>query len=85
MNDTARGGISYVMGNANGSKYAVKSDFELKPVNFVTWYDAARMANWMHNGQGSGGTEAGAYDMLLETPARMAGATVFFAVGGRMV
>ena len=32
-----------------------------KPVNFVSWYDAARYVNWLHNGQGSGSTETGAY------------------------
>ena len=37
-----------------------------KPVNFVSWYDAARFANWFHNGQpigkqDSASTEDGAY------------------------
>jgi len=35
-----------------------------KPVVFVSWYDSIRFANWMHNGQGSGGTETGAYTIL---------------------
>ena len=35
------------------------------PVNYVSWYDTLRFANWMHNGQGSGDTEDGAYDMSL--------------------
>jgi hypothetical protein len=34
-----------------------------KPVNFVGWYDAIRFANWLHNGQGSGDTETGAYTL----------------------
>jgi formylglycine-generating enzyme required for sulfatase activity len=34
-----------------------------KPVNFVSWYDAIRFANWLHNGQGSGDTETGAYTL----------------------
>ena len=37
----------------------------------------ARFANWMHNGQGTGSTETGAYDMTIPTPVRLAGATVF--------
>ncbi|MEM7682478.1 MAG: SUMF1/EgtB/PvdO family nonheme iron enzyme [Planctomycetota bacterium] len=35
---------------------------ETEPVNWVSWYDAARFANWMTNGQGSGGTETGVYN-----------------------
>ena len=34
-----------------------------KPVNYVSWYDAARFVNWLHNGQGTGGTETGAYSL----------------------
>ena len=32
-------------------------------MNYVSWFDAARMANWMVNGQGSGSTETGAYTL----------------------
>jgi len=42
----------------------------------VSWYDAGRFANWMHNGQGAGGTETGSYDMSLTTPIRLAEASV---------
>jgi formylglycine-generating enzyme required for sulfatase activity len=38
-----------------------------KPVTYVSWYDAARFANWLHNGQGSGSTETGAYTLSLNT------------------
>ena len=56
-----------------------------KPVNYVTWYDAARFANWMNNGQGAASTETGAYTLLGGTPVptnadditRNAGATWF--------
>jgi sulfatase modifying factor 1 len=39
-----------------------------RPIAFVSWFDAARFANWMHNGQptgsqGDGTTEAGAYEL----------------------
>jgi formylglycine-generating enzyme required for sulfatase activity len=34
-----------------------------KPVNYVSWFDAARVANWLQNGQGSGSTETGAYTL----------------------
>jgi formylglycine-generating enzyme len=39
-----------------------------KAVNYVSWYDAIRFANWMNNGQGSGNTETGAYTLLGSTP-----------------
>ncbi len=34
-----------------------------RPITYVGWFDAARMSNWMHNGQGSGSTETGAYTL----------------------
>lgn len=33
----------------------------LRPITYVSWWDAARFCNWLHNGQGSGSTEEGAY------------------------
>ena len=46
--------------------YTVAADFANRPVNYVSWGDAARFCNWLHNGQPSGGqslstTEDGAY------------------------
>ncbi|MCA9101328.1 MAG: SUMF1/EgtB/PvdO family nonheme iron enzyme [Planctomycetales bacterium] len=32
-----------------------------RPVNYVSFFDAMRFTNWLHNGQGSGDTESGAY------------------------
>jgi formylglycine-generating enzyme required for sulfatase activity len=34
-----------------------------RPIAYVSWFDAARFANWMQNGQGSGSTETGAYTL----------------------
>lgn len=34
-----------------------------RPISYISWFDAARFANWMHNGQGSGDTETGAYTL----------------------
>jgi formylglycine-generating enzyme required for sulfatase activity len=54
----------------NGSQgsytYSVASDWANRPVNFVSWGDTARFANWLHNGQPTGiqgitTTEGGAY------------------------
>lgn len=35
-----------------------------RPVAWVTWFDAARFANWLQNGSGGGGTETGAYTLV---------------------
>lgn len=32
-----------------------------RPIGCVSWTSAARFCNWLHNGQGNGGTETGAY------------------------
>jgi formylglycine-generating enzyme required for sulfatase activity len=50
MGSNARGGISFTSGNASGSKYSVKTNMGDKPVNYVSWFDAARVSNWLHNG-----------------------------------
>jgi len=34
-----------------------------RPITYVSWFDAARFANWMTNGQGTGSTETGAYTL----------------------
>ena len=52
----------------SGAPEGDAEDWEDRPVNYVSWGDAARFANWMHNGQPSGAqndntTEDGAYDM----------------------
>jgi formylglycine-generating enzyme required for sulfatase activity len=55
------GGIELQSGNANGSKFVAQAGRENNPVTIVTWYDSIRFVNWLHNGQGSGSTETGAY------------------------
>jgi sulfatase modifying factor 1 len=62
MGSDARGGITNT-GTTNGSRYAAKANMGNKPVNFVSWWDAARVANWLQNGQGSGSMETGAYTL----------------------
>ncbi len=64
-------GISFAIGAAAGGKYAVIGSGD-RPVTYVSWNDAARFTNWLHNGQGSGSTEFGVYDMSLATPTRSA-------------
>ncbi|MBN8459515.1 MAG: SUMF1/EgtB/PvdO family nonheme iron enzyme [Verrucomicrobia bacterium] len=54
----------------------------LRPITYVSWFDAARYTNWINNGQGSGDTETGAYTLVGgqisgTAPARNVGATVW--------
>jgi sulfatase modifying factor 1 len=44
--------------------YSAKPTMADKPVTHVTWHSAVRFANWLHNGQGVGDTETGAYTLL---------------------
>ena len=79
------GGINFTPGNPSGNKYSAIAGRENHPANFTTWWDAIRFANWLHNGQGNGDTETGAYTLLGGTPlpsdwqsiARNPGAKVF--------
>jgi formylglycine-generating enzyme required for sulfatase activity len=50
----------------SSSSYSVAADWANRPVNYVSWGDAARFANWLQNGQPTGAqglttTEDGAY------------------------
>ena len=67
MGSNTRGGISFNAGAASGAKYTIRTSMGNKPVNYVSWYDAARFTNWLHNGQGSGSTETGAYTLSGNT------------------
>jgi formylglycine-generating enzyme required for sulfatase activity len=43
----------------SGYSYSVASDWANRPVNYVSWGDAARFANWLTNGQPTGAQNAG--------------------------
>ena len=68
-------------GSSGSYSYAVIGDGN-RPVTYVSWFDAARMANWMQNGQPTGlgevagSTEAGAYTLSgnAGTPSKNANA-----------
>jgi formylglycine-generating enzyme required for sulfatase activity len=80
MGSDVRGGITYTAGSASGAKYTIRSNMGDKPVNFVSWYDAARFTNWLGNGQGGGSTETGAYTLSAsntEIITKNEGATVY--------
>lgn len=53
-------------GSTGSYTYTVAADWADRPVNLVSWGDAARFCNWLHNGQPSGvqdstTTEDGSY------------------------
>jgi len=55
-------------GSAGSYSYSVAAAYADRPVNYVSWADAARFVNWLHNGQPTGvqnvsTTEGGVYDM----------------------
>lgn len=64
--------------------YSVPPTYADRPVNYVSFWSAARFANWLHNGQpsgfqGPGSTESGAYSNIGNhlTFARQPGAKFF--------
>ena len=81
MGSQARGGIT--QSGASGSyTYATKTNMGDKPVNYVSWFDAARVSNWLMNGAtGTSSTETGAYTLNNATsgnaPAVNPGATFY--------
>jgi len=76
------GGIAKVSPKADGTSYVAQIGRQNNPVTYVSWYDAARFTNWLHNNQGTGDTESGVYDLsLIDTNpnaiTRSTGATYF--------
>ena len=58
----AFGGITR-SGSTGSFTYGTIAGRENHPVNFVSFWDATRFANWLHNGQSNGDTETGAYTL----------------------
>jgi formylglycine-generating enzyme len=65
--DAGLGGITRD-GTSGSYTYSAIAGRENLPVNYVSFYDTLRFANWMNNGQGNGNTETGAYSLLGGTP-----------------
>ena len=81
MGINARSGITQ-SGSSGSYTYAVKTDMGDKPVNYVDWFAAARVSNWLMNGgTSSSSTETGAYTLSGSTsgnaPAVNPGATFY--------
>jgi formylglycine-generating enzyme required for sulfatase activity len=87
MGTDPRGGVSRA-GSDGAFTYSARPNMANKPVNFVSFWDACRFCNWLHNGmpsgpQTAGTTETGAYDLtgpepeLQATVARLPGARFF--------
>ena len=51
------------LGTSGSFTYTVTTALANRPVAWVSWFDAARFANWMMNGQGNGDMEDGAYTL----------------------
>ncbi len=64
---SANGGCNIQRHGSPGSyTYSVAPDWADRPVTYISWGDAARFCNWLHNGQptgpqGPGTTEDGSY------------------------
>jgi len=78
------GGIRRV-GTPGSYTYAPIGGRENMPVNHVSWFDAARFANWMNNGQGGADTETGSYTLLGGTPTPINASTVGRNAGATIV
>ena len=79
--DSNNGGISQ-SGSSGNFTYSVKSNMASRPVNYVSWFSAARFVNWLNNGQlTSASTETGAYTLANattgNTKVRNSGANTF--------
>ncbi|MEI8228993.1 MAG: SUMF1/EgtB/PvdO family nonheme iron enzyme [Planctomycetota bacterium] len=81
MGSQPRGGITR-SGSSGSYSYSVRANMGDKPVNYVSWFDTARVANWLMNGAiGTSSTETGAYTLSGATsgtaPMVNAGATFY--------
>ena len=80
---SGNGGIAFNSGAAAGAKYSVRSGapagapggttFANMPVNYVSWFSAARFMNWLNAGQISGTAATVAMDGSLPTAAYVVG------------
>ncbi len=60
MDFNSIGGITR-NGQPGSYSYVTKANMADKPVTYVSFFDAMRFVNWLHNGQSVAGTETGVY------------------------
>ncbi len=66
-------GCKIQQNNSSGNyTYSVTSEWANRPVNYVSFWDSCRFANWLGNGQGTGSTETGAYTLTSTNPTNSA-------------
>ena len=68
VDDTNMGCNIQRTGSSGSYTYSVVSEYANRPVNYVSFWDSCRFANWLTNGQpigaqGAGTTERGAYTL----------------------
>jgi len=64
MGNSAVNNSSITRSGSDGSyTYSVASGRENYPAAYTTFWNQARFVNWLHNGQGNGDTETGAYTL----------------------
>lgn len=51
MSNATYGGVNFNSTASAGQMYSAMSGDGIHPINYVTWYDAIRFANWMDNGE----------------------------------
>lgn len=66
----ASGGIQR-SGSSGSYTYQLTAGWENKPISLVSFTDAMRFCNWLTNGQGSGDTETGVYNLQIGAPTRI--------------
>ena len=81
MGSEPRGGISFSSLASLGSKYSVRTNMGDKPVNYVSWWDTARVSNWLHNG----GQIYGSTDSSASAPQNTGAYEVGTATGGASI
>ncbi|RLS51773.1 MAG: hypothetical protein DWH87_00005, partial [Planctomycetota bacterium] len=83
MGSTAHGGITFTAAAAAGTKYSVRTNMADKPVVYVSWFDAARVANWLQAGARTYVTSAAGRAAILDGAYTLTAASFGYSFPGR--